>query len=302
MITLLCLMYAASSIGVSSFAKINSGVLSGASRAKYSLYLAIVGALACFFFWIFGGFSISVNPITLVFALFFALVVASITVLRMVAYGFASVSGVNIIMSGCNIICSLIIGASLFSEEITFIKILRILLMLASIVFTFLEANKDERVKGKSDSKKGKKGVKQFFVMLLIVVTCCAETVILKLFTLDRRVTDDNSFFFWTNALLVMGCTAVVVFDLIREKGNGDNISELFKPRRLACIVGSTLSANIGSIASIGLIALMDVSAYTPVTSALGVIAGVVASLLFREKLGLFSYISAFLALIAVVI
>ena len=121
MIPLLCMVFALSCVGTSSFGKINSGVLLGASRAKYSLYLVIVGVFACIVFWIFGGFSISFDLPTLTYAFFFALVVASATVLRMIAFGLASVSGVNIIMSGSNLICSLIIGALLFSEEALFL-------------------------------------------------------------------------------------------------------------------------------------------------------------------------------------
>lgn len=300
MIPLLCVIFALSCVGTSSFGKINSDVLSGASRAKYSLYLIIVGAFACFFFWLFSGLSIKVNLPTLIFAFFFALVCASATVLRMIALGLASVSGVNIIMSGSNIICSLLIGALLFSEEITFLKIVRALLMIASISFTFLETKKGERTE--SGVRDGRKRIKLFFVMMFIIVTCCAETVVMKLFTLDRRVSDDNSFFFLTNLLLAMGCAAIVVFDLIRKKESFDNIRDLFKPKRLSCVLGSTLSANLGSIASIGMVALLDVSVYTPMTAALGIISGLVVSIIFKEKLGLASYLAAAIAVVAVII
>ena len=300
MIPLLCVIFALSCVGTSSFGKINSDVLSGASRAKYSLYLIIVGAFACFFFWLFSGLSIKVNLPTLIFAFFFALVAASATVLRMIAFGLASVSGVNIIMSGSNIICSLLIGALLFSEEITFLKIVRALLMIASISFTFLETKKGERTE--SGVRDGRKRIKLFFVMMFIIVTCCAETVVMKLFTLDRRVSDDNSFFFLTNLLLAIGCAAIVVFDLIRKKESFDNIRDLFKPKRLSCFLGSTFSANLGSIASIGMVALLDVSVYTPMTAALGIISGLVSSIIFKEKLGWASYLAAAIAVVTVII
>ena len=300
MIPLLCMVFALSCVGTSSFGKINSGVLLGASRAKYSLYLVIVGVFACIVFWIFGGFSISFDLPTLTYAFFFALVVASATVLRMIAFGLASVSGVNIIMSGSNLICSLMIGALLFSEEITSMKIIRVLLMIASISLTFLETKKGERTE--SGVRDGRKRIKLFFVMAFIILTCCSETVIMKMFTLDSRVADYNSFFFLTNLLLAIGCAAIVVFDLIGKKESGSNIVELLKPKRLMCILGSTLSANLGSIASIGMIALLDVSVYTPMTSALGIIAGVIGSILFKERLGISSYLAAVIAIVAVIL
>jgi drug/metabolite transporter (DMT)-like permease len=46
----------------------------------------------------------------------------------------------------------------------------------------------------------------------------------------------------------------------------------------------------------------MQVSVYTPVTSALGIVSGVIGSLIFRERLGVFSYLAAAAAIIAVII
>ena len=302
MIPLLLLVYALANLGNTSCMKINSGLLDGASRAKYSLYLSVVGVFACVFFWIFGGFSIGVNLSTLKFALFYALIAAASIILRMTAFGLASVSGVNIIMSGCNLICSLAIGALIFSEDITPIKLVRVALMLASIVFTFLEAKKSEGAMDDAGGKKGKGGIKLFIVLALIILVCCADTVTLKLFTLDTNVLDENSFFFWTNVLLVAGCLIIVLFDIVRKSGAGKEIFVLFKPKNLLTTAGVTVSSNVGSLTSLALLALMDVSVYTPVSAALGVVVGVVASLIFREKLGVFSYISALLALVAVII
>lgn len=302
MVPLLLLVYALANLGNISCTKINSGLLSGASRAKYSLYLSIVGVIACIFFWIFGGFNIGVNLPTLAFALAYALIAAASIILRMIAFTLSSVSGVNIIMSGCNLICSLGIGVIAFSEDITPIKLIRVALMLVSIIFTFLETKRGEKSdKGKTSGKRGS-GIKLFVVLALIILVCCADTVTLKLFTLNTQVLDDNSFFFWTNVILVVGCLLIVLFEIIKKKGATKDILVIFKPKNLATTAGVTISSNAGSLTSLALIALMDVSVYTPVTAALGVVTGVVASLIFREKLGVLSYIAALLALVAVII
>lgn len=302
MIPLLLLTYALSNLTNTSCTKINSGMLDGASRAKYSLYLSIVGVIACFFFWISGGFSIGVNLPTLIFAFLYTVIVVSSIILQMTAFRLASVSGVNIIMSGCNLICSLAVGALIFSEEITPLKLIRVALMLASISLTFLETKRRDASKRDTEGARGRHGIKLFVVLALIILVCCADTVILKTFTLDTRVLGDNSFFFWTNLLLVVGCLLIVLFDVVRKKGESREILVLFKPKNLATTAGVTLASNVGSLTSLALIALMDVSVYTPVTAALGVVSGVVASLIFREKLGVLSYISALLALVAVII
>ena len=46
----------------------------------------------------------------------------------------------------------------------------------------------------------------------------------------------------------------------------------------------------------------MDISVFTPVSSALGILAGFIASLVYRERHDVFFYITAVLAVIAVII
>ena len=67
-------------------------------------------------------------------------------------------------------------------------------------------------------------------------------------------------------------------------------------------MAGNVICSNVGSLMGILLIALIDVSVYSPVTSALTILAGVAGSLLLRERLGLLSYLAAALACVAMVI
>ena len=139
-------------------------------------------------------------------------------------------------------------------------------------------------------------------MLVFIILVSCADTIILKRFTLDTRVLDNNSFFFWTNVVLVAGCLLIVLYDTVIRRRGYQGIGELLRPKAFAKLAALTLSSNVGSIVSLGLIALVDVSVYTPVTSALAVISGMVASLLFREKLGVLSYLAVLAALVAVII
>ena len=303
-ILMLLVVYMLSSVGSISFSKATSKVVSGASRAKYSLFLIVNGLVACFFFWIFGGFKLSVNLPTLIYSAIYALIVALILILTMVAYRMVSVSGVNIIKSGCGLLGTSAIGFILFSEELSANSLIRIAVMTAAIVFTFIDAKRKESGEERKASEKKDAGVtlKLAIVLVLIVIVCCANTVTLKYYTLDIRVADENSFFFFTNLLLSLGCGVVLLFDAIVKKGKLHDAKEIFKPRALLPIVGNTLCSNIGSLVGILLLAEMQVSVYTPVTSALGIISGVIGSLIFKEKLGVFSYLAAAAAIIAVII
>ena len=74
MILMLLVIYMLSSVGSTSFSKATSKVVSGASRAKYSLFLIVNGLTACFFFWIFGGFKLDVKLPTLIYSAIYDLI------------------------------------------------------------------------------------------------------------------------------------------------------------------------------------------------------------------------------------
>jgi drug/metabolite transporter (DMT)-like permease len=67
-------------------------------------------------------------------------------------------------------------------------------------------------------------------------------------------------------------------------------------------MAGSTICSNIMSIVGVWIIAKIDVSLYTALSSALSIITAVVGSVLFRERLGFFSYLAMIFAIIAIII
>ena len=94
------------------------------------------------------------------------------------------------------------------------------------------------------------------------------------------------------------------LIEYANSNGEGfKNIEMSFdKAVNLASIVGNTVCSNIGSLAGLLLISQMSVSVYTPISSALGILSGFIASLCFREKVGILSYLAALGAFVAIII
>ena len=136
----------------------------------------------------------------------------------------------------------------------------------------------------------------------LSAVVGCLVTLTTKLYIESGSVASENSFFFWSNVLLAAGAALIFAFECIKNKGSFSDSVSFLRPRRLVPLVGNTLCSNVGSLIAIWLVEQMDLSVYTPVSSAIGVIVAIIASLIFREKLGLFSYLAAAVACAAVII
>ena len=301
-IPFLFLLTAIVGLGSKVFSKLCSNILIQNSVAKYSLVLIINSFVACLFFGIFGGFKISVNSVTLLYSIIYAAIAAVSIVSNVIVYRYASISNANIVSSSCSMVCTAIAGWIFFSEEIDILNVIRLLIMIVAIVFVFFDQKKKEStIKPTVERKKG--NVFALAVIISIIAICgCANTVVLKAFAGSKRVTDEKSFFFLTNVFLLIVSLVVFIVACLHKKGEFKDSVHLLHPKQLIAIGGNTVCSNVSSLVSVLIVARLDVSIYSPISSALGIIVGLVGSLMFKEKLGVFAYIAAAIACIAVVI
>lgn len=301
MVALLFLISVVVGICSKAFSKLCSNILSQNSVAKYSLVLVINSLVACLFFGAFGGFRIYVNGITLLYSVIYAAIAAISIISGVIVYRYASISNVNIVSSSCGMICTAVIGWIIFSEKVGTSNIFRLAIMLMAIVFVFLDQRRNEIA---ITEKKKEKGNNFYLVLIIAVITACgcANTIVLKSFTISERVTDENSFFFFTNVFLLIASLTVFIVSCICKQGEFRESIKLLRPNKMIAIAGNTICGNISSIVSVLIMAQLDVSIYSPISSSLGIIVGVIGSLMFKEKLGVYAYIAAAVACIAVII
>ena len=278
-----------------------SNSVSRDSMAEQALFLILNGITACLFFFILGGFRLSFNRETALFALAFATVCAASVLSSLAAYKLSSITGVSIIAGTCSTVTTALIGCLFFSETATLRKLLRILILLSACALVFLNGRTEQTKQEKGPLPKGDHA--RFAIVLLgLVFAGCGAVVVSKRFAMSETVTDENSYFFLTNAIMV--AISAVVFG-IRAFGNPREVKASFallKPNNILSIILNTATSNISSILSIWVVAIVDISIYSPINQALGVISAVLASFLFKEKQGKLLIIAAAMACVAVII
>lgn len=292
-------------IGSKIFGKLCCNLVAYGSVSNYAFYQIMSGTVACIFFFISGGFKLQINLPTVIYSVIFALIVA-VSVISLAAYRLTNISMVTILSSTMSIIGTSLLGALVFSETIDLRTILRIVIMLVAVVLTFLDREKTQNADTeKTDKKKGltKRAIFLLAIIMLISLFCNASsTIITKFYALDTRVVDENSFFFFTNVALVTIAAIAFAIDGILHHDHFRSAITMLNPWKTITLAGNTVCSNVVSLIGVPLLALIDVSVYTPIMSALGIISGVVASLLFREKLGVLSYVAAAVACVTVVL
>lgn len=307
-------------VGGNVFSKLSSNKVGGKGKAGYPLFLVVTGVTACLFFWIVAGFRLQLNGLTAVYSAIYGIVVLIVNVFQVKSYQLANVANVNVVRNACSLVVGTAMGSLLFREEVTFSVVLRVVIMLAAMLLVFADMKKTEADTVQEEGKES--GILLFILVnVMLVAGICASTVVLKYYAnAGDRVADDNSFFFFTNVCMIAG--ALVWFGVEKVKAAGESAQAVdvccaeapgervqkrklrswLKLSALFAFVGCTVTSNVASLVELQLVDLLNVSVYTPVVSALGIISGVVTSLLFREKLGIYAMAAMGLAVIAVVI
>ena len=300
MVILYILILLLSTTVVKTLSKYCSNIVSASSVASYSLYLMFNGAIACIFFFISSNFKLSINLATALYSLIFAFVVI-MSLIGIFMYRFTNIATVTILTSACGLVATSALGIILFDEAITVNKIIQILIMLVAVTLTFYDKNK--RSKKSEDMKKPKRNILLLLAVTAIVtVASSSSTIITKYYALDTRVADESSFFFFTNLFLMLIAAIFFTVDSIISKERFKDALTLLHPKKSIGLIGKTVFSNIYSLVGILLIAIIDVSAYSPLSSAIVIISGVIASIIWRERLGVLSYLAALIACVVVFI
>ena len=148
----------------------------------------------------------------------------------------------------------------------------------------------------------------QAVILLLLIAVRCGNNVLLKFYKMDTAVTDISSMFIFTNVFQALTSLVPLIAYVIKKRSTEELRTELADARSIfrlipiLAIIGSTSMSNVVSLISAELIGVMDISLYTPTVSAIGMISGVIASFIYRERHGVLFYVSASIALIAVII
>lgn len=299
-LTILFFAFALANLFGKIFSKLSSVAISSNPKIMYTVLFVINGLTACIFFLASSGFNVALNTATAVYSLVYSLVVLFSILSSYGIYKFISVAGVNVITNASALVGLSLISILLFDEPIALTSILKVVIMLVAVSFIFVDSKKEEKA---SATKLQKPSLKKLIPLLLILVsTECLNIVILKYFSNSQYVTNETSFFFFTNVILIV-TALIVLFSLALKDGKAVlNTVKTLKPKTVVTMAGSTVCSNVISILGVWIIAKIDVSLYTALSSALGIIAGVVGSMILREKLGVFSYFAMICAIMAIII
>lgn len=299
---LLIVLFAMSKFGEGFSQKIASGAMSGESKVSYGFYYVTHSLIACIFFVISGGFSISVNLPTFIYSVMLGGSILINMLVSMLILRCMNILGSGVLSTPIQLSLIAVASNLIFGEEITSSTLMKIIVTSFSAVLIFIDIRiTEKKAKGEKESAKRYVDLKKYIPLLLISVTLGAfQTLLLKSFVISESVTNEHSFYFLTNVMMLSWGVIMLLAGTLKGRKNLKEGLSFFKPKRIFSAASNVVCANVGTLLQVPILTMINVSVFSPLSSALGIVLSVVISLIFKEKLGIFSYIGAAVAVLAI--
>ena len=160
------------------------------------------------------------------------------------------------------------------------------MLCATAVMFIGRNSNKAKtEAENESKTEKRKKLIIVLSTLAFMSLIGAASTAVLKYYSADTNVTDQNSFFFITNIFSAFLVLPVLPFTMKRDKIKPSDLWKMVKSKKTIYSAVTTLNSNINSVVQLLLLGMMDVSIYTPLSSAFAFAAVDVATPIIGEKL-----------------
>lgn len=253
---------------------------SGKKINNIHIYSLVSGIIATTFFYVSSGFDIKINLYTLAYSVIFALLIFVNYFFTLIVFRFMGIAEKTFICSGLKLIITIIMGVMLFNEKFKLKSLIQLILVFLTLFVIFLPS-----LKKKEEQKTVTTGGILICVGITVLGAGC--TLVTKSFAENLKlgmVTDENSFFFLTNVLIVAFGICTV---MISQKFSVKAVVKEFKmvsPMNYFMIVLNVVSSNVASLLQILIFKEGDLVLYAPLSSALALLAGEIVAVAFAKE------------------
>ncbi len=244
------------------------------------VYTTFTGVVATFVFYILSGFKLEINPTTLIYSGAYAVICTLSNILGILVYKYIGVAEKSVFSGTFSQVFTFLSGIIILSEDFEVLTAISALLMILATVVMFFE-NKNSDSDAHSENHNRIVGI---ILCILIAVIGTLSTLFTKEISQNEKITNTNSLFCLTNVYLTFFSITAL---LIIKKGNLRNFAQGFAQtgkRGYLYIVVNTIGTNLSTVVGVLILALCDVSFYSPISSAIGFIGAQLLDIIIVKK------------------
>lgn len=252
-------------------------------------YNLLNALFASVFFFVGNGFALHINTVTFLYSTVFAVSIIITLTVNVLVLSCVSVSRLSVMTTAGSTLLSSCFGVLVLKEDLSLRLILSLICMLCAVMLPYSFNSK--RIKKENN------------ILCILPIICTGFNVILqKMYTVTDGVCDTNSFFLATNLLIVLFSGLALLVTGRKNETNGLSF-HVFSARQTGNIAARTLLSNLSSVIGIYLLAHMNVSVYTVLSSACGLLSSALLSrVVFKENMRWVEKVALLLAVCAIVI
>lgn len=245
-------------------------------QSSMGIYMIINYIVGLFFYAAMSGFKLSVNGLTLIFALIFAAVVLGLTSSEVMSVKKADIV-TAVVFSGCGrVVIPFVFGLIFLKEEVTIFKCIAVAILIAVILMPlFGREHKTEKSKRSA-----------YLWCLLFMLFSGLATVVSKVYVDQSGVKPESVFCFWTNVFLV----PYVLVSNIRKNGARQMYSDIKIIDKKICVTlfVSAILVNSGTLLCMLALKSLTVATYAIFDTSFEMLLSATLSwLVYKEKLTL---------------
>lgn len=255
----------------------------------FMTYNLLNALFASVFFFVGNGFVLHINTVTFLYSTIFAVSIIITLTVNVLVLSRVSVSRLSVMTTAGLTLFTSCFGTFVLKEDLSLRLILSLTCMLCAVILPY--STDRNRLKKENN------------LICILPAVCTGFNVILKkMYTVTDGVCDTNSFFLVTNLLIILFSILTLLVMRRKSKTNGFSFC-FFSARQTGNIAARTLLSNLSSVIGIYLLAHMNVSVYTVLSSACGLLSSALLSrLVFKENMRRIEIIALILAICAIVV
>ncbi len=277
-----------------------SRIMLGKGYIGQAAFVFLNSVFSCFVYLAYNGFILQLNLSSVLLAGLYAFFCIISVTLGIIVYQYADVASINIAKSSLTLITTFFVGLIFFKEQFTVIKVIRVVLMIFAALCVFIDSkNESQNIRIKNENHNF---LKFILIMAALIPVGCYSTVQAKLANSETLIPNINSYFFMTNLAMVVFSSACILLCFFKNKSSVFNCFASFGTRGLFTMIALAINSSISALIGVFILKYIDISVYSPVSSALTILCSAFISFLLKEFPGKLAIFAIILALFAVII
>lgn len=259
---------------------------SGRAKTALDIYVLLVHPIAAMYFFLLAGGNVPLNLPSALFAAVYAVLCLSSVIFSMTALGRVNLIYISVFSGAGGVVLPFLFDLIFQGQGLSVTRFLAVAVRLCAIIIPLM-TNKEE--------------MKNLLVCVFLFLVSGAATIVPRLYSAYPGVVSDNSYCFWTNIFILPIATLAVL-----KKNSVKAVAEDMKKiplKAYLCVFATTACSNIGSLVTLQILRMVDVSVYAVISGSVGMLETVLLStLVYKEKFTVRSAVSVVCSIAAVVL